>query len=224
MLDKYQKIIYKKFPQSSWLSNREHLEHLFEWTTFYRRNLPVFVEHYLGINLHWYQIIWLYLLNIHITTVIIAGRASAKSFIIAVFACAKCILYPNTQAVIVSGTKNQASLIVKEKIQKELMPRSENLRREIAKIKTNAHDIAVIFRNGSSIVVVVGNENALGYRSTLLIYEEFKILLSQSDYKALKHADGALTDEEYEETRLKRAEFREKINELEAELESLKIS
>ena len=49
-----------------------------------------------------------------------------------------------------------------------------------------------------------------------------KILLSQSDYKALKHADGALTDEEYEETRLKRAEFREKINELEAELESLK--
>ncbi len=51
-----------------------------------------------------------------------------------------------------------------------------------------------------------------------------KILLSQSDYKALKHADGALTDEEYEETRLKRAEFREKINELEAELESLKIS
>ncbi len=49
-----------------------------------------------------------------------------------------------------------------------------------------------------------------------------KILLSQSDYKALKHADGALTDEEYKETRLKRAEFREKINELEAEIESLK--
>lgn len=53
---------------------------------------------------------------------------------------------------------------------------------------------------------------------------EFKTLLSQSDYKALKHADGALTDAEYEETRLKRAEFREKINELEAELEGLKIS
>ncbi len=49
-----------------------------------------------------------------------------------------------------------------------------------------------------------------------------KILLSQSDYKSLKHADGALTDEEYKKTRLKRAEFREKINELEAELESLK--
>ena len=29
---------------------------------------------------------------------------------------------------------------------------------------------------------------------------EFKTLLSQSDYKALKHADGALTDEEYKET------------------------
>lgn len=174
MLDNYQKIIYKKFPQNSWLSGKEHCEKIFEWTTVYRRNLPFFVEHYLGISLYWYQILWLYLLNTFITIVIIAGRASAKSFVIAVFACAKCVLYPNTRVVVVSGTKNQASLIVKEKIQKELMPRSENLRREIRKITTSANDIEVVFRNGSSIVVVVGNENALGYRGTVLIYEEFK--------------------------------------------------
>ncbi|MFR2694334.1 MAG: hypothetical protein ACLTBV_30810 [Enterocloster bolteae] len=30
-------------------------------------------------------------------------------------------------------------------------------------------------------------------------------LLAATDYKALKHADGALTDEEYEPTRAKRA-------------------
>lgn len=31
-----------------------------------------------------------------------------------------------------------------------------------------------------------------------------KQLLLNTDYKALKHADGALTDEEYETTRLER--------------------
>ena len=43
-----------------------------------------------------------------------------------------------------------------------------------------------------------------------------KILLSDSDYKALKHADGALTDEEYEPIRQQRAEWRARVNELEA--------
>ena len=33
-------------------------------------------------------------------------------------------------------------------------------------------------------------------------------LLAATDYKALKHADGALTDEEYEPTRAKRADQR----------------
>lgn len=173
-MDNYQKNVYKKFPNHSWLSNKDNYERIVDWITFYRRNIPVFVEHYLNIPLHWYQIIWLYLLNIYITVVIIAGRASAKSFVIAIFSCAKAILYPNTKVVIASGSKKQASLIVKEKIQKELMPKSENLRREIKTIKTSANDIEVVFHNGSSIVVVVGGEGALGYRSTVLIFEEFK--------------------------------------------------
>lgn len=174
MLDAYQKIIHKKFPASSWLSDKKHLERVIDWTTFYRRNIPVFIEHYLKISLYWYQIIWLYILNSYITTVIIAGRASAKSYVIALFACAKCILYPNTMVVVVSGSKKQAGLIVKEKIQKELIPNSDTLRKEIKKINTGSNDIGVVFRNGSSLVVVVGDEGALGYRGTVLIYEEFK--------------------------------------------------
>lgn len=173
-MDNYQKNVYKKFPTHSWLSNKANYERIVDWITFYRRNIPVFVEHYLNIPLHWYQIIWLYLLNMYISVVIIAGRASAKSFVIAIFSCAKAILYPNTKVVVASGSKKQASLIVKEKIQKELMPKSENLRREIKTIKTSANDIEVIFHNGSSIVVVVAGEGALGYRSTVLIFEEFK--------------------------------------------------
>ena len=46
--------------------------------------------------------------------------------------------------------------------------------------------------------------------------ECYKQLLSQTDYIALKHLDGALTDAEYEETKVLRALYRSKINELEA--------
>lgn len=51
-----------------------------------------------------------------------------------------------------------------------------------------------------------------------------KLLLSNTDYKALKHADGALTDEEYEPTRQERQELRDKINTLEWELEGIKAT
>lgn len=185
-MDNYQKNVYKKFQSHSWLSNKFNYERIVDWITFYRRNIPVFVEHYLTIPLHWYQIIWLYLLNTCISVVIIAGRASAKSFVIAIFSCAKCILYPNTKVVVASGSKKQASLIVKEKIQKELMPKSENLRREIKTIKTSTNDIEVMFHNGSSIVVVVAGEGALGYRSTVLIFEEFKRITKLIADKILK--------------------------------------
>ncbi len=49
----------------------------------------------------------------------------------------------------------------------------------------------------------------------------YRQLLAQSDYKALKHADGALSDEEYAETRANRAMYRQKINECEAALAEL---
>ncbi|MEG0768087.1 MAG: hypothetical protein RR482_10250 [Clostridia bacterium] len=48
-----------------------------------------------------------------------------------------------------------------------------------------------------------------------------KNLLSQTDYKAIKHADGALTNEEYAATRAKRDEWRAEINRLELLLEAL---
>ena len=46
----------------------------------------------------------------------------------------------------------------------------------------------------------------------------YKQLLCQSDYKALKHADGAMSDEEYAPIKAKRAEWRSRINAAEAEL------
>lgn len=48
-----------------------------------------------------------------------------------------------------------------------------------------------------------------------------KNILAQTDYKALKHSDGALTDEEYAPVKSKRAILRERINQLETEIETM---
>lgn len=48
-----------------------------------------------------------------------------------------------------------------------------------------------------------------------------KQLLANSDYQALKHADGELSDEDYAEMKEKRQQWRNKINELQAQQQSL---
>ena len=46
-----------------------------------------------------------------------------------------------------------------------------------------------------------------------------KQLLTNTDYLSHKYADGALTDDEYAETKAKRQAWRDEINEYEAQLE-----
>ena len=44
---------------------------------------------------------------------------------------------------------------------------------------------------------------------------ELKQMLNATDYKAIKYAEGLLTEEEYAETKAERQKWRERINELE---------
>lgn len=175
-LDTNQANICSKMPEGHLLANEEYANKFFMWNTFYRRNIHRFIETYLGIQLHLYQIIIVYLLNIFPSFAIMAARASAKSFTIAVFSCAKCILYPNSKVVVASATIKQAKLIVSEKISKELCSVSPMLCREIEKIKDSQNYTEVLFRNGSSLVVVAADERSRGYRSTCMIYEEFRMI------------------------------------------------
>ena len=151
-------------------------ENLIDWTTFYRRNIHRFVEHYLGIKLHFYQIIMIYLMHSCPLVVLLCARAISKSFITAVYACAVCILYPNSKVLVTALTKKQAGLLITEKIEKELMVMSPNLRREIKKISTNQNAIEVIFHNGSSFIAGVAGEQSRGLRSTVLITDEFRLV------------------------------------------------
>jgi hypothetical protein len=182
--DKKQSELYKYFPSTHYLSNPQNMDHVFLWNTFFRRNLHRLAIDYLKINLHIYQAIILYLMGICQFVVIIACRAAAKSFIIALYACCRCITRPSTKIVLSSATKGQSKLIVSEKIKNELMGMSPALRQEIRTIKDNQNEVIVFFRNGSTITVVPASENGRGYRSSCCVREEFR----QID----KHVDDSI--------------------------------
>jgi hypothetical protein len=48
--------------------------------------------------------------------------------------------------------------------------------------------------------------------------EELKHRLEETDYKAIKYAEGLISEEEYAETRALRQSWRDEINELEKEV------
>jgi hypothetical protein len=146
-----------------------------KWTTFYRLNIHRFIDHYFGIELFFFQKILLYFMNLNTFVMIVAARGLSKSFMISIFACARCVLYPNTKVIIASGVKKQAKLIITEKIEKELM-QYPNLAREIKQIKSSSNDATVIFHNGSTIEAVTSSENSRGYRGNILILEEFRMI------------------------------------------------
>lgn len=177
IMDERQKHLHEHFSQNNYLGDPDRVKRLLDWMTFWRRNPNRFVQYYFGIVLHLYQHIILYLMDIYPSICIVAARSAAKSFIIAVYACKEAILRPGARIVIASATKKQARLIVSEKIKKEILPRSPLLQEEIETFKDSQNDIEVIFKNGSSIVVTVANDTARGLRATVMIYEEFRMIV-----------------------------------------------
>ena len=172
--DDLQKQLYKKFPTTHFLSNQNNLDHFYRWNTFFRRNLNRFATDFLKIPLYEYQALTLYEMGVNNMIVIVASRAASKSFLIALYACSRCILYPNTKILLSSATKGQSELIVSDKIKGELMIWSPMLAREVLSIKESQNKTVVTFRNQSKITVVVANDNARGNRSNCIVREEFR--------------------------------------------------
>lgn len=177
VMDERQKHLHEHFSSSNYLGDPSRVQKLMDWITFWRRNPSRFVQYYFGITLHLYQHIIIFLMDIYPSICLVAARSAAKSFIIAIYACKEAILRPGARIVVASATKGQAKLIVSEKIQKEILPRSPLLQEEIERIRDNQNEIEVFFRNGSSIIVVPANDNARGHRATVMIYEEFRMIL-----------------------------------------------
>lgn len=178
-MDGVQQTVHDNFNAGTWLASPEHVEKLLMLTTYYRKNLHRFAKDYLGLTLFWYQSILLFLMGRCHVIVAVAARASAKSWIIAVYSVCVCILYPGSMGVIVSGTKGQSILVISKKIERELMRDSPNLRREVKRVHVDKNEGIVEFHNGSSISAVTLGLSALGNRSTFNIYEEAKTCKKQ---------------------------------------------
>lgn len=172
--DERQANLYKKFPSTHFLSNPKNVHNTFLWSTLFSRNFHKIATDYLGIKLHLYQQLILYLMGISQLIVIVACRAAAKSFIIALYACCKAIIKPGSKIVLGSATRGQSKLIISEKIKNELMNMSPALCKEIRDIKDSANESIVYFKNGSTIKVFTANEFARGLRSTDAVREEFR--------------------------------------------------
>lgn len=170
--DKKQSNLYKNFPSTHYLSSPSNVDHVLLWNTFFRRNLHRVAIDYLGIKLHLYQAIILYLMGISQLVAIIASRAAAKSFIIALYGCCRAITRPNSRIVLGSATRGQSKLIISEKIVNELMEMSPNLKKEIKNIKDSQNESIVYFHSGSTIRVFTANKFARGLRSHVAVREE----------------------------------------------------
>ena len=69
---------------------------------------------------------------------------------------------------------------------------------------------------------LIENDNTLELQkqNALKRIDELKALLKDSDYRAIKYAEGFYTDEEYQPYKEQRQAYRDEINELELLLES----
>ena len=145
------------------------------WASFYRANPHRFAHDYLGLNLKWFQQIILCMMFRFTNAIYLASRGGGKSFLIAIFCVIYCILYPDTQICIASKTRGQAGEII-DKIKTILMPKSANLRLEIAEVQVNQANSFVSFRNGSRIIVVTAAESARHNRATILVVDEYRMV------------------------------------------------
>ena len=134
---------------------------LISWITFYRLNVHRFIQHYFGVKLYPYQILWVWSMGIKDSFFTVASRSVAKSWLIGLYATAKCVLYPNSSVIIVSSTMAQAAVIINEKI-KSLYNDYPNIQREIASITSGLNKHEVLFHNGSTIKVVASKDSARG--------------------------------------------------------------
>ena len=145
------------------------------WNTFFRNNPSYFITLYMQVRLYPYQRYWINLMAKSTNFIAVASRASAKSFLIAVYSISKCILYPGTIVSLNSSTKSQAGLIISQHCQ-SLYNEHPNIQRETLNIVTNQNVWAHSFRNGSKIEVVISGEAGRGHRSNVSVLEERRLI------------------------------------------------
>ena len=145
------------------------------WVSFYRQNIHRFVADYLEIQLKPFQVVLLYMIEKNLKSCLITTRGLGKSWLIALYCCCRCILYPGQKVIVSCETKEQSRNLIREKIVNELMNMSPNLRKEInpREIKIGTNESYVKFKNGSTITAINASENTRGKRAHILVVDEY---------------------------------------------------
>lgn len=154
-----------------------------EWTKFlsyYRYYIDKFATDILGANLFPFQRLIMRAMARYPNVMLICCRGIGKSWLCGLFMVCMAILYPGMAIGIVSGNGNQARMVVKQKIEGELI-KNENIKREISSIKTSMDDCIVSFKNGSSIrAITLGlsqrGDSARGWRFQLVLVDEARLV------------------------------------------------
>ena len=187
-----QEVLQLSQEHNSKLTKQQVEENIIEWCTFYRRNLDIFNEDYLGIKVNTTQKIMINTMSDNDISDIICSRGGAKSFDVGLTALDFALLYSNCRILIVSMTINQSNLIIDEKCDKIFCTRGTRWSSDILctlrdegwiQFKTNANTSAryVEFGNGSKIFAVCAGESTRGERSNITITDEF-MLVKKKDY------------------------------------------
>lgn len=143
---------------------------------YYRHNLDKFNQDYLGITyLKWFQKIILWMMNELDNSLILACRGIGKTFICALFAVDRCILWPGEICLVVSATYKQARNMI-QKVTEDFMLKSPLLRSEILKWSTGQNECYIQFRNGSIFRAITATESSRGYRSHILLIDEKRLI------------------------------------------------
>ncbi len=143
--------------------------------SYYRANPHRFVEELMGIHLKLFQKILIYAMMMYDYFYFIAARGLGKTYLVAMYACVRCILYPGTKIVAFSATFKQGKEIVL-KITDDFMIHSPFLCNEIRKTSTGLNDCGVWFKNGSWIQVRVAGETSRGARANIIIGDEARMI------------------------------------------------
>lgn len=142
---------------------------------YYRENPQRFVKDFLNIDLRLFQKILIYAMMKYDYFFFVAARGLGKTYLVALFACVRCILYPGTKIVAMAPTFKQGKEIIL-KITDDFMHKSNLLKNEILRTSTGLNDCGVWFKNGSWIQVRIANDNSRGARSNILIIDEVRMV------------------------------------------------
>ena len=140
--------------------------------SYFRANPQRLISEYFGISLRIFQKILIFCMMKNNYLIYCASRGQGKTFLVALFICVKCTLYPGSKIVVCSSTRSQGNETLL-KIQDELMKMSPNLAFEIKDCSIGQNNAKITWKNGSWAKVCTSSDSGRGSRANVLCVDEY---------------------------------------------------